>query len=121
MKLMGGYSGNVAYLDEMFDGVLEEDEVHAVTAHHLVVLRQEHVEPVLQVVERLDGLVDFGQLHVHFLRFVASGLGGVAHEINEVVVLQYVLGELVPQVTSHVIDQLLLEPVLVRLRRESET
>ena len=36
------------YSDEVLDGVAKEDEVHALAAHHVVVLRLEHVQSLLE-------------------------------------------------------------------------
>ena len=58
--------------------VLEEHQVHPCASHHLVVLRQEHVQASLQAVERGYGLVHFGHLHVKVFRLIASRLGRVS-------------------------------------------
>jgi hypothetical protein len=42
---------NFSYFNEMLNGVLEKDEIHAVAADHFIVLDQEHVESFLEVIQ----------------------------------------------------------------------
>ena len=71
-------------LDEMSDGVLEEDQVHGRPAHHLVVLLLEEVQPVGEDLNAGDGLVDLGQLRLPVALLLPGGLGGVPHEVHKV-------------------------------------
>lgn len=102
----------------MLDGILEKDEVHSMTSYHIVVLRQKHGESLLQVVQWVDRFVDFGQFHVNLFRLVSSRLRCVAHKINKVMVLLYVIYILFSQVASDMEDELFLKPILVCLDSE---
>lgn len=61
----------------MYHCILEEDQVHPGSTDLLVVQRHEHLQPLLQVREGRDRLVDLGHVKVSVLRLVSGCFGSV--------------------------------------------
>lgn len=56
------------YLDQMYDGILKEDHVHAGSTNALVVVAQEGVKALPQTLKRLHRLVHLGRVRVGLFR-----------------------------------------------------
>lgn len=62
-----------SYFDEVFDGVAEKDEVHALAADHFVVLRQEHGQPFLRKFHPKKQTFDFSNFSLVESDFPSGG------------------------------------------------
>lgn len=72
------------YPGKVNHSVCEEDKVHAGPSHHFIVLRQKHLQAVLQGREGWNGLIHLGHLHIQIFTFIPSGFWSISASYTHV-------------------------------------